>query len=242
MRKLGLRDYGGVLLTEQEFEQQREVADRIQEAMRHWRPRLLAWQKAIESDSKKRHDYAIQQMKEVEDPYVIPVVETFVSDSGVPFGQQLVALLDRFTEHEATSALVRFAVLAPEPSVHQSAVGELKKRPLHDFAPMLLSGLVSPLRTQWRVFEDANGSLRYQHVLYRDGQQANQLLATDHVTMAYDKTVAVELRGRDRARAEVSRNPANTNVSLSFQGTRPLQSDDETQLPAAMAVASAVAP
>jgi hypothetical protein len=217
MRKLGLRNYDGALLTEQEIQQQGEVAEQIEDAMKRWRPRLADWQRAIDSDNRKHRDYAVRQMEQVDDPHIIPVLETVIADAGLNFGRQAVALLGRFHEYEATEALVRYALFASPPSVRQAAVGELTKRSLHDFAPMLLNALVSPIQSRWRVVWDPDGNVRYQHLFYRDGQRTNQMLATDHLAAAQKKVVGeenvgpVEPDGRNSAlRGVRSANPAVT--------------------------------
>ena len=230
-RKLGLRDLGGELLTEEQIAQRRKVADRVEDAMQRWRPELVAWQRAIESDSGKRRDYAIQQMHEVDDPYIIPVIETFVSNSGTQFGRQVVALLSRFPDHEATETLVRFALLSPDESVCEAAIGELKQRPLHDFAPLLLGGLISPIQTQWRVFADPEGNVRYQHVLYRDGQDANQMLAAEHVAIAHEETVGETIVAPGP--------PDRTARPVAFDRFRPADNGFALRLQADIAVATA---
>ena len=229
MRKLGLRDYGGALLTEEEIKQRRELAKHMEVAMKHWRPRLATWQKALESASRKRREYAMQQMEKIDDPYVIPVVETLISVSGQPFGGQVIALLGRFHEYEATEALVRYALLAPPPSVRDAAVGELKKRSLHDFVPILLGGLASPIQSKWRVLWDAGGSVRYQHAFFRDGQTANQMLATDHLAVARDTLAGEEITNRNSV-------PAGPGATKRFRGLRSAGRDVDRGLQAGVAL------
>jgi hypothetical protein len=115
--------------------------------------------------------------------------------------------------------------------VSEAAIAALKKRPLHDFAPMLLAGLVSPIQSQWRILWDAAGNVRYQHLFYRDGQLANTLLATDHLAVARDQLAGEEVARRVRPIAGL---PASNR----FLGVRSAGRDVDRGLQAGVAVAA----
>ncbi len=221
IKKLNLHDVGGVLLTKAELEAQKQAAEQIERAMKKWRPQFEEWRAAVEGDNPQQQALAASEMEQVSDPHVIPVAETFLADSGPRFGELLISLVARYEQHEATQALVRFAVLSPWLNVRRAATAQLKERPLHDYAPLLLAGLESPIESRWTLARTPDGSVRYQHVFYREGTEGNTLIVADHVSAPRLHAVGAELVG----------NPRATGRPV-LQGFRPIN-DDRAQRQAA---------
>lgn len=182
MRVLGLRNVDGRLVSDDLVRHQREVATRIQQSMKRWRPKLRAWQPAIDGSNDKNRKYAIEQVERVDDPDIVPILETFLFEGGPQFGKAVVGLLGKFPEYESTQTLTRFAVLSRWPNVRQEAARQIKRRPMHEYVPLLLRGLMSPVKTQWRVIDGPNGSVRYEHYFFREGAGENYALKTEHVS------------------------------------------------------------
>jgi hypothetical protein len=116
----------------------------------------------------KQREKAIASLHAIDDPTVIPAIESCLHRHQEGFGEELAKLLITFPQHEATQSLVRFAVVSPYLSVRDQAIEELKKRPLHDYVPTLLAGLIAPLRAQYQFQTDARGSIRYQQVFKQE--------------------------------------------------------------------------
>ncbi len=184
LKKLGLTNVGGMFLTDDEIRQQEQGVKQLQHAMKNWRPRLVKWQKAIEGKNKSKHDFAANEMRQIDDSNIIPVAETFLPAHGEQFGSHLVAMLGRFEEFESAQSLVRYAVLSQWPTVRTAAIRQLKKRPMHEYVPMLLAGLESPIRSQWRVNESLTGTIQYEHELFRANPTENVSLKREHVAVA----------------------------------------------------------
>ena len=53
--------------------------------------------------------------------------------------------------------------------VRAAAIGELRYRPLNDFVPTLLDNFVAPMKSDYRVVNDPDGSVHYLHSIYREG-------------------------------------------------------------------------
>lgn len=189
LRKLGLRQVAGRLMSDEQLKNYERTAAKLKRATDRWQPQLLKWHKAIEGEKEDRSAFAIQQMLTVDDPSILPVLEPFLPVSGNRFGAQLVRLLARFPNHESTQSLARFAVFSPWSEVRNEAIGVIKSRPLHDFAPMFLSWLASPVESRWRVFRDYQGNLRYEHLALRKGANENELLAVERVGVPTDPIV-----------------------------------------------------
>jgi hypothetical protein len=173
MRVLQLRDIGGRLVTEEQFRQARDAANQIQQAAKRWEPKFRAWQKAIDGTNAASRVHAIEQMRKIDDPHVIPLAESFLLACGPAYGEELAGLLARFPQWEATQALARAAVLPQWLNVRQEAIRHLKQRPMHEYMPLLLSSLVSPIRSRWSVADNAWGAIHFEHVFFREGPTRN---------------------------------------------------------------------
>ena len=197
--QLDLVSAGGMILTRRELKQAQEREKRIADAIEKYRPILAQLQPAIDGDFGVKHDTAAAKLAGLEDPAVIPAIETYVTDHREGFGEELVKLLAMFPQVEATQTLVRFAVLSPFLSVQQRATAELKKRPLHDYVPTLLAGLVAPIESQYRVEFDGRGNIRYAQRLRQEGARANfdnQRLGTIRPADVQDNKTTVEPSAR----------------------------------------------
>jgi pretoxin HINT domain-containing protein len=86
--------------------------------------------------------------------------------------------LAKFPQYEATVALVRYAVLSGAPLARTAAIKALKERPLHEYVPLLLGGLTSPIKSQFQVNWDRHGRVSYTHALLRQGTTGNLLLVS----------------------------------------------------------------
>lgn len=181
-KQLDLVSVGGTILTRDELKKEQEREKRIAQAIAKWRPILAQLQPAIDAGFDKKHDEAVQKLASIDDPAVIPAIETFLNSHREGFGEELVRLLVKFPHVESTRTLVRYAVGSPFLSVRERATSELKKRPLHDFVPTLLAGLVAPIQSQFRVYVDPQGNIRYQHAFAQQGTAANRI-AVRNVTL-----------------------------------------------------------
>src|SRR5262249_9563648 len=83
-----------------------------------------------------------------------------------------VAALQRMPEQEATESLMRHAVWSGLSDVRYAATEGLKSRPLHDFVPMLLDALATPIESSYHVDTFSNGSVHYTHVFEGEGPNA----------------------------------------------------------------------
>ena len=99
-------------------------------------------------------------------------------DGGFSFQEEAAKLLAQFPQYEATVALVKYAVLSNGSLVRSAAITALKERPKHEYVPLLLGGLISPIKSQYQINWDANGRVSYAHALFREGTSSNMLLVS----------------------------------------------------------------
>lgn len=145
LRRLGVREYRGQWLPTDEIERRKEAFREAERAERHWRPILAQWRRLIEEGTADERREALRQLKAVTDPQAFPVMELVFSEHSKELGQEVVHLLGRLSQQEATESLVRHAVFSRFEDVRESACNELQKRPLYNFVPMLLAAMAPPL-------------------------------------------------------------------------------------------------
>lgn len=177
LRRLGLELYQGVPLTEQQIKTAKQEAEDLQRAVTKWVPRLRKWQERINANNEQSQQ-AADELHSAEDPQLARVIELFLRQSSEQFGQALVSKLGSTSTQDATEVLVKFAVLSQFAPVRHSAIDELKLRSMFDYVPLLLSGLESPIETEWRIVEGRDGSFSYQHAYYQEGATTDSAYET----------------------------------------------------------------
>jgi hypothetical protein len=179
--RLGMRWYKGSLLTYSQIEAVKNQRVVEEKQLSQWKPAVLGWRKALNAGDASEKSQATADMRAVSDPAVIPALEWAEAtdlaassthpEEATAFQREAVALLGRLPAQRAIYSLARHAVLAQSPELRIDAADELKKRPLHDFVPLLLAGLANPIRFDYGMwFDRANGVAEFDSVTSQKGQ------------------------------------------------------------------------
>ena len=171
-RQLELVAVGGRILTRGQLKKEQEREQAIASAIEKYCPLLADLQAHIDGSSPEKRAAAAARLAALDDPSLIPAIETYVTSHRERFGEELLKVLVRFPQVEATQTILRYAVLTPYLTVRESAIAELKKRPWHDYMPTLLAGLVSPLEAKYQFQRDRRGNIRYQRVFVQERADA----------------------------------------------------------------------
>jgi hypothetical protein len=168
IKRLELQNVGGEWITRRDLETRQQSMKAAEESVTKWRPSLMRLKAAIDGNDLTRGDYAIKELHKLDDPRVIPALETFISDQDSRFQEEVVELLAKFPDYTATEALVRFAVLCPSGVNRDEAIKALKARPPHEYCPLLLKGLVAPIKSQFEIHTLPNGAVVYRQIYRRE--------------------------------------------------------------------------
>jgi hypothetical protein len=201
--------FGGVWLTKEEFSARQRRRDALEHALIQWRPRLKKLQLAIDGEIPAARDWSLKELEGLADPQMVPALASFLSEGGDRFSEAAAKLLARFPEYEANEALVHFALQSPFAAARDAAIAGLKKRPPHEFVPLLMASLVSPLKSQYQVSVDPRGDVRYAHAVFQEGPSQNLLLVANRLTMPQVIRVPVLIA-----------NPGSRNASFSVNQSR----------------------
>ena len=202
-RQLERVTVGGRILTRGDLKREQEREQAIAMAIARYRPILAEYQPVLDRDFGEQRDKAAAKLAAIDDPAVIPAIETYLSSHGEGFGEELMKLLARFPQFESTQTLVRFAVQSPYLSVRQRAIAELKERPRHDYLPTLLAGLVAPLRAQYQFQRDARGNIRYQQTLVQEKADATLVRHLEQLYRPQTKVITGKGRGEGQPIADL---------------------------------------
>jgi hypothetical protein len=172
IRRMDLHNVGGTWMTGEQVKAREEHIRAIDAALKQWRPRLKRLQLAVDGDDYVQRERAIKELNEIDDPHAIVALESFQVDGGDRFCEEAVKRLAKFPQVEATEALVHFAVLSTYSAARDAAVEGLKQRPRHDYIPLLLSGLMEPIKSQFSIAVNRSGVVQYTHAIQQEN--ANQ--------------------------------------------------------------------
>lgn len=161
LRALKLHWHDGQLRTREQIKDAKQETNDARRATRRWKAAVAGWQRALA----KKHDGSpieiLDEIRAVNDPSAIPSFERVTLDtdgseskSNERRRQLSLAFLDALetmSDTAATQSLVRHGVQSSFSKVRDEAIERLRKRPLHDFVPLLLDGLAAPIESSFRM-------------------------------------------------------------------------------------------
>jgi hypothetical protein len=180
-RALGMRWFADRLRTHAEIKEIKAERRAAREAAERWASQIAKWNRALSGSDAAAKDAALGEIRALKDPDVIPAIEgetlggRLTSVRDIEKCRQLslafMEALDQMPDHVATQSLIRHAVFSEIPEARDAAIADLKQHSLHDFVPLLLSGLEMPIETSFHVSTNRDGSVHYFHSLYREGPE-----------------------------------------------------------------------
>ena len=187
IRGLGLKPYGGTLLTQAQIQQIKNQLQRQNKAVDRWRSLVARWRNAVERHQTAPPPEAAEKIAKTSDPTELLALErTLWQEVGVKrykdayrtMLRTMVEILDANPSPAAAMSLARQAVFSPAEDVRKAAIRGLKKHPLDHYAPLLLSGLQTPIEAEAQYALAANGDLIARYAVFQEGALANESLAT----------------------------------------------------------------
>ena len=187
----------------------------LEKTMREWKPVLTRLRGDLESRDTARQAAAAQQLLEIRNIAVIPVIETVFSHAPAASGRAAIAGIAAIPEVKASESLVRFAVQAENEQVRQAAAEALKSRDIFSYVPMLLAGLSNPIEISFQTFVTPGGLFGERLTLYREGPEYN-MSVTSGVTALPNFTPradAIAVPQTAQAEAQVAQQAASDQLT-----------------------------
>jgi Pretoxin HINT domain len=196
LNAIGVRWYNNQLLSYEEIRATKERARQAHRAAKRWEPQVARWERQLGAGDIISRDQALGEIKSLTDVDAIPALEEITLRQNLPtntdfersmqMGLALVEALDALSAQPATESLLRHAIAAPIESVREAAMSALKRRPMHNYVPLLLGNLTMPIESSFRVATDSDGSVHYWHSLYREGRNADWSVESRNSVFQFD--------------------------------------------------------
>jgi hypothetical protein len=116
-----------------------------------------------------RRAAAVAEIERINDPVAIPMLES-VANLHVTLARSAISALANMPHPEASESLARHAVWSQFGGMRDEAAVHLKERKIHDWAPLLLSGLELPVQSRTRVQILPNRRVIYEHAFFQEGR------------------------------------------------------------------------
>ena len=181
---LGLKPYAGMLLTQPQIQQIKAEMHKLGKAMDRWRPLVARWLRAVEHHETAPPAEVRDKLAKISDSADMVAFERVLWQEVGPkrhkeaYLAMLLGALDMLSGNPrpaAAECLARLAVFSDFADVHVAAIEDLKKRPLDQYAPLLLSGLQMPIQAEVNTL----GGFGIRCSLYQEGALADVSLTWD---------------------------------------------------------------
>ena len=176
--------------------QERDQRAETLRAQKAWEVRVAQWASDFHSPAVRRRTKAEESLRAIDDLRAIPALESSLSTASPAGAQLVIDILANVRAHEATLSLLRHALFVPWPAVAESAVAQLKERPQHEFVPLLLARLETPISMVTAMTPDSSGQVSRRHLFFREGVQQDFVHVLDIVN-APSQVAALPRRMRD---------------------------------------------
>jgi hypothetical protein len=183
LRALDMRWLDGKLVERGDIVPLKKEAVATRRLARRWTIAVAEWERSVVKKDDASKAEALDEIRVVTDPAAAPAFERVTIDDAQvsprlsnarrQMAVAFVEALGGMVDPAATESLLRHAVLSRFDDVRTDAIKELKVRPLHEFVPQLLDGLVAPIESSFRTTVAPDGSVRFLHTMYREGALAD---------------------------------------------------------------------
>jgi hypothetical protein len=192
---LGLQLYDGRWLTRAQIDAEKQRAGERLRAARKWQPQISKWRSAIDHGNAKERDKALTAVRSLNDSAAIPVLEAVLavnadSAKGNELNRLLIDTVGRMPHPDATSVLLRRAIVPESLEVRTAAADELKKRPMHVYVPQLIAATPGSLKTRFHVSVLPGGMVLHEHEFYLEGQKADFAINYESIINPTDAAAA----------------------------------------------------
>ncbi len=182
IQAFGLRPYQGKMLTAAQIGQLQSQQRRVRKAADQWRLLVAQWRNAAEARDPEIPAALREKLAQIADPAEIIALEADLwRQVGTKrqtrlYGemtQAMMPVLGGNPQPAAAESLARYAAFSAFPDVRAAAVAGLRRRPLDHYAPLLLSGLQSPVEASMQCRLSATGELIASYSLFQEGALAD---------------------------------------------------------------------
>jgi hypothetical protein len=178
---LGLKEFHGLLLTEEEIAQVKTEATARKDAIESWRSTLRNLRRKFQSRTPGQREAAERELLAIDNASVLPSVEAALMRLNNEAAVAGVRLAAKFQSQAATDMLARQAISNPFPEARREVTKALKARSYFAWVPTLLSLMESPVEVHARLSHDVSPS--FALTLFRRGPFGDELVGFNEQTV-----------------------------------------------------------
>jgi len=154
MKRLGLHNHNGRLLTSDEIRNLKEEEKQLRKARKAWAPRLKKLRTSIKRGSEQERNAAVRELVSIRDPLAIPAIEDVFSSDSPDMLRYLIEVFAAMPERKGVEFLVRQAVDSKHPEIRKEAAYRLSHRRYGNYVPLLINGLAAPIELSTQVSKE----------------------------------------------------------------------------------------
>lgn len=199
---------GGEWYSRQEIQDYLHDRQRYAQAKTRWGAQVEAARSLFRNKDIHVQEQARQKLLAVNDVFAIPLAEqrvAAISDAGMNATIEFIA---KFPDQQATLALCRIAVQAPQEEAILAATRQLHRRQEQAVYPILVGALHAPAQMSQELYTDQQGRIVVRQELFREESEELQRAVNTRVFEARQDDVeplVARQRQEQAAQAEVQR-------------------------------------
>jgi hypothetical protein len=174
-RLLGFVLINGTWVSQQEIAEAwaraREAAIRTAK----WSPRLQDLRASLLRGGRPQ---ARAALLEIRDPEACGAIDAVFLSAGGPLAAMGIEMLIQIRAPEAAATLAWHAVFSPSGHIQEAAARALMHQDKHDYVPLMLATMRSPIQSRWQVYE-RGPQLFYRHMFYAEAADHRDLAVVD---------------------------------------------------------------
>lgn len=199
---LGHQPLGDDWISPQEMQEMAERSQWAKESMERYGPQVSRlMQRVLTSPQRSRGKFR-EELMNIRDPLALPAVESTASalgDQAVELSLEWFSVVD---SPAASQSIARVALLHPTVAIRQSALKQLKQKPVYDYVPELLTLMSGPVNFMAVPAFDRDGNFTgYRQAFAKEGMNEHNIQITDRTfqrVLAARAVVETSPSGRER--------------------------------------------
>ncbi len=181
---LGLHEFEGRLLTNEQIAQAKKRNAEQQRANQKYKPAVTRWRAAFEHGTASQRADATAELDKLTDPAaMVALVSCFKPGGDAKKKEALqllvIAAIGRMLSQDATDLLLQLALDPDSVAIRKAATDELKKRPTFTYVPQLIAAVPANLKTRFHVMTYGDGQLVRRSEIVLEGRDFEYSISHD---------------------------------------------------------------
>lgn len=207
---LGNVNVNGQWLTQEQLLNQQKRMAAAESRMERWQSTVRECLRMIRSKDIEKREQGWAIVEAIDDPSIITVAESILLPVNSAVALRTLDMIDRFEVREASEILARTALADARTPVRERALCLLADRNPHDYVPLLLGEMETPVKADYSVRPVGQGNVNYQFTLFRQNMESDSVIQFDQDLIQESRSPSLQnqsvLAGNASARARMAMN------------------------------------